>query len=1120
MANEPLEQNENQKTLSEQLTEDFYKWEQRGRGWLLWDFPVRLEPPFIPFISSVFTREPIVDDGRKPSLLTSFAEKVKNKFASSEEQEKSKDYFFSQGPEFLTESAPLTSVTVSVPEGQKIDFDYTEQFLLNLRYCKFPVSFEIVGCFEEISFQVICREPDFSTVIQQLKAYFPDAALYENQQPKCRLDRNNPSVIVDFGLSQEFMRPLKAFRGFEPDPLTGIVGSMENLAEGEMAMFQILFEPVRNPWHENILKSLTDCEGGNFFTDSPEMIKLAQEKINKPLLAAVIRVAGSSQSEARAWEITKGLAAGLQQVSNPPSNELIPLDTDEAYTHDLHFDDLYYRQSHRTGMLLNTAELLSLVHLPSVSVKTAKLKREIKRTKQAPSIVSGHKLVLGKNVHQGKEIEVTLSPIQRRRHTYIIGTTGRGKSTLFLNMIRQDIQQGNGIAVLDPHGDLIEHIMPYVPEERFDDVILLDAADSNYPVGLNVLSAHSEQEKTLLSSDLVGVFRRLSTSWGDQMNSVFANAILAFLESEKGGTLIDLQHFLVDNSFRRDFLKTVTDQQVIYYWKKQFPMLRPNACSPILTRLNEFLRRKSIRNMVIQKEGLDFQKIMDTKKIFLANLSQGMVSKGVSYLLGALLVTKFHQAAMARQAQPEEKRKDFYLYVDEFQNFATQSMTEILSEARKYRLGLIVTHQELKQLWSQNPELASSVRSNPGTRICFGLGDFDAKKLEEGFSYFEAKDLTNLDVGEAIVRVDKSDYDFNIETYLPENVPHQLGLERKEKIIELSRKKYAKSRKELEQLLDWQEEALKEKAPAVETPTIRAKKPAPKEKAAKPKSELSLQEQGFLKFIDSHSGKFVTKIYKALKLSGYKGDKLKNSLIEKGLVVQQETRKGKRGRLAKELVLTEKGQALAQKLTTRGKGGDVHQQLQESIAEQAKVFGWKADIEKKIPRSLESVDVELKKDDIKVAVEIASTTKPKHEKENIKKCLQAGYDYILAVSSDDKLLAEIKRLVKQTFNSKEKERIYFYSPESIKHFFHTTGGSIVSEKPIVSGQIKKQKELLNVKEAAAYLGVAPSTLYMWGNQRKIPYIKVGGNNRYRVKDLEKWLEKRLQKEESYDILDD
>jgi len=1120
MANEPLEQNENQKTLSEQLTEDFYKWEQRGRGWLLWDFPVRLEPPFVPFISSIFTREPIVDDGRKPSLLTSLAEKVKNKFASPEEQEKSEDYFFSQGPEFLTESADLASVTVSVPEGQKIDFDSTEQFLLNLKYCKFPVSFEIVGCFEEISFQVICRKPDFQTVIQQLRAYFPDAALYENQQPKCKLDRKKPSVIIDFGLSQEFMRPLKAFRGFEPDPLTGIVGSMGNLAEGEMAMFQVLFEPVRNPWHENIIKSLTDYEGGNFFADSPEMIKLAQEKTKKPLLAAVIRVAGSSQSEARAWEITKALAAGLQQVSNPPSNELIPLDTDEAYTHDLHFDDLYYRQSHRTGMLLNTAELLSLVHLPSVSVKTAKLKREIKRTKPAPSIVSGHKLVLGKNVHQGKEIEVTLSADQRRRHTYIIGTTGRGKSTLFLNMIRQDIQQGNGIAVLDPHGDLIEHIMPYVPEERFDDVILLDATDSNYPVGLNVLSAHSEQEKTLLSSDLVGVFRRLSTSWGDQMNSVFANAILAFLESKKGGTLIDLQHFLVDNSFRRDFLKTVTDQQVIYYWKKQFPMLRPNACSPILTRLNEFLRPKSIRNMVIQKEGLDFQKIMDTKKIFLANLSQGMVSKGVSYLLGALLVTKFHQAAMARQAQPEEKRKDFYLYVDEFQNFATQSMTEILSEARKYRLGLIVTHQELKQLWSQNPELASSVRSNPGTRICFGLGDFDAKKLEDGFSYFEAKDLMNLSIGEAIVRVDKSDYDFNIETYLPEDVPYELGLERKEKIIELSRKKYAKSRKELEQLLDWQDETVKEKAPAVETPTIRAKKPVSTAKPAKPKSELSPEEQGFLKFIDSHSGKFVTKIYETLKLSGYKGDKLKKSLIEKELLVQQETRKGKRGRLAKELVLTEKGQALAKKLTTKGKGGDLHQQLQETIAEQAKVFGWKADIEKKIPRSLESVDVELKKDDIKVAVEIASTTKPEHEKENIKKCIQAGYDYILAVSSDDKLLAEIKKEVKKTFNSKEKERIYFYSPDKVKHFFHTTGGSIVSEKPIVSGQIKKQKEILNTEEAASFLGIKKTTLYDWVNQKKIPHMKVGRLLKFRKSDLEKWLEKRLQKEESYDILDD
>lgn len=1123
MAITPPEQNKNNQTLSEQLTEDFYKWEQRGRGWLLWDFPVRLEPPFVPFISSLFNREPVVDDGKRPSLLDGLADKIKNKFADTPEQQEADDYFFSQGPEFLEKDAALASVTVSIPEGQKIDFDRTEQFLLNLKYCKFPISFEIVGSFEEICFQVVCREPDFSTVTQKLRAYFPEAVLYDREQSRLGRDSDKPSVIVDFGLSEEFMRPLRSFRGFEPDPLTGIVGSMENLAEGETAIFQVLFEPAKNPWPENILRALTDYEGQSFFGDSPEMMKLAQEKIKKPLFAAVIRVAGISESESRAWEIAKGMAAGLQQLSNPQSNELIPIGTDEAYSHDLHCHDLYYRQSHRTGMLLNTDELISLVHLPSVSVRTAKLRREFKRTKQAPQLVSGHPLVLGKNIHQGKETEVTLSVDQRRRHTYIIGATGTGKSTLLLNMICQDIQQGRGIAVLDPHGDLIERILPYVPETRFDDVVLLDPSDSEYPVGLNILTAYSEQDKTLLSSDLVSVFRRLSTSWGDQMNSIFANAVLAFLESQTGGTLIDLERFLVERGFREKFLKTVKDQQVIYYWQKQFPLLRNKAYSPILTRLDTFLRPKPIRNMVIQKEGLNFHDILNTKKIFLAKLSQGLIGIENSYLLGALLVSKFHQAAMARQIQTEEQREDFYLYIDEFQNFVTESTAAILSGTRKYRLGLILAHQELRQLWNKDSDLANSVISNPGTRICFRLGDFDAKKLSEGFSYFETKDLQNLSVGEAIIRVERSDYDFNIETDLPEDVPHEIAQKRCNSVIALSRRKYAKSRDEISQLLDWEKEAIQEQEP-VETPVIRATKTVSAKSASIEKrvgkSELSQEEQVFLKFISQHTGRFVTKIYEALKLSGYKGDKLKKSLIEKGLVTQQETRKGKRGRLAKTLVLTDKGIALAKKLVSKGKGGDVHQQLQEVIAEQAKVFGWKAAIEKKIPRSLESVDVDIRKDDIKAAVEISSTTKPEHEIGNIKKCLQAGYDYILVVSADDKQLSEIKRLAKKTFNFKERERLRFYSPETIKQFFHTTGNSIVSEKPIVSGQITKQKEIMNTEEAASFLGIKKTTLYEWVVQKKIPHMKVGRLLKFRKDHLEKWLEKRLQKEEGYDILDD
>ena len=225
------------------------------------------------------------------------------------------------------------------------------------------------------------------------------------------------------------------------------------------------------------------------------------------------------------------------------------------------------------------------------------------RTKAAPAVAFGHQLFLGENDHAGKTVRVTQSPEQRIQHTYLIGASGTGKSTLLLNMIVQDIRNGEGLAVLDPHGDLIDHILGHIPEERFDDVVLLDPSDEEYPVGFNILSAHSELERNLLASDLGSVFRRLSTSWGDQMTAVLGNAMLAFLESSEGGTLADLRRFLVESDYRSRFLTTVRDQEVAYYWRKEYPLLSGRPQGPILTRLDTFLRPKLIRHMVSQRHN-------------------------------------------------------------------------------------------------------------------------------------------------------------------------------------------------------------------------------------------------------------------------------------------------------------------------------------------------------------------------------------------------------------------------------------------------------------------------------------------------------------------------------------
>src|ERR1700722_3104775 len=452
---------------------------------------------------------------------------------------------------------------------------------------------------------------------------------------------------------------------------------MGDIGVGETAVFQVLLSPVRNPWPESITRAVTDDAGDSFFIDDPNMPKLAAEKISFPLFAAVIRVAAQSPNGNRAWRIVERIRNSLRQPADGTSNELIPLSND-AYREAQHCEDVVTRRSCRTGMIVNRDELVSLVHLPSASARSAKLKREERKTKAAPALAFGHALVLGENQHAGKSMTVSVSAQHRVRHMHLIGASGSGKSTLLLNMIVQDIRNGEGLAVLDPHGDLIDQVISHIPESRIKDVVVLDPSDEEYPVGFNILSAHSDLERTLLSSDLVSVFRRLSTSFGDQMATVLGNAILAFLESSEGGTLADLRRFLVESSYRQRFLATVQDPEIVYYWQKEFPLLAGRPQGPILTRLDTFLRPKVIRYMVSQKENrLDFASIMNGRKILLAKLSQGLIGEENSYLLGTLIVSKLNQIATSRQNLAASDRSPFYLYIDEFHNFVTPSLASI-----------------------------------------------------------------------------------------------------------------------------------------------------------------------------------------------------------------------------------------------------------------------------------------------------------------------------------------------------------------------------------------------------------------------------------------------------------
>jgi hypothetical protein len=959
----------------ELLTTQFYDWEKRGRGWLLHPFPVELEPPFVPFkYHWVPPRDPGTDDGRRPTLVSRITEGIGQLVTGKRRPTVSWDFddLEPETPEVEVDDddSPIVELKLSVPPPLKVSREAVEQFLASLPIAAGPLSFEVVGLPDSIMVHLAVRETDAAKVSQQLKGYFPEVVLTQENdflRSAWEASPNGAAILIDFGLSHEFMLPLRTFKGFEIDPLIGVVSAHSDLERGEVAVVQVLFQAVRHPWAKNMMRAVLDHEGKAFFEDAPEIAAAAKAKIAHPLLAAVVRIGVKSPDLSRAWEIARSVGGSLRSFANPAGNEFMPLAND-GYDEAEHESDLLLRKSHRSGMILSTEELVSLVHPPSASVRVEKLKREERKTRPAPAIATGQGLLLGVNVHAGKTAQVALTADQRSRHMYVIGASGTGKSTLLLNLILQDLKTGQGVAVLDPHGDLIDQILERVPEERIDDVILLDPADAEYPVGFNILSAHSELEKTLLSSDLASVFRRLSTSWGDQMTSVLGNAILAFLESDRGGTLIDLRRFLVEKSFRDEFLATVRDPDVVYYWRKEFPLLRGSPQASILTRLDTFLRPKLIRYMVAQKDDrLDFRRMMDEGKILLARLSQGAIGEENAHLLGSLLVSKLQQIAMSRQEVAEAERRPFYVYIDEFQNFITPTMEQILSGARKYRLGLILAHQDLRQIGGKSPEVLSSVLSNPFTRICFRVGDQDARTLESGFASYEAKDLQNLGTGQAIARVERAEFDFNLDTPRLAEIDPDEARARRELVITRSREKYGMPREEIEAIL---QRSVTGRAPA------RPVEPAPQE---------------------------VT--------------------IPEPLPPAPATIRAERSKRA------EPPPAPPSTVPTPGRGGQQHKYMQELIKRWAESREWRATIEEKILDGLGSVDVALRKGDQSVACEIAVTTTSDHEVGNVQKCIAAGFGHVLVVSSEKKTLNQVRQQAGSTFDEEQLRRIHFCTPE-------------------------------------------------------------------------------------------
>ncbi|KKU11709.1 MAG: hypothetical protein UX16_C0007G0009 [Parcubacteria group bacterium GW2011_GWB1_45_7] len=424
--------------------------------------------------------------------------------------------------------------------------------------------------------------------------------------------------------------------------------------------------------------------------------------------------------------------------------------------------------------------------------------------------------ILGKCTFRNQNVQFGIKTDDRRRHIYVVGKTGTGKTTLLENMVIDDIRAGKGVGLVDPHGDLAKDIINYIPEERIDDVIYFDPSDTSHPIAFNPLEKVRDEHRHLIASSIMAVFEKIWPDvWSARMQYILNNSLLALLEFPNA-TLLGIMRLLSDKKFRKEVVSNLTDPVVKSFWINEFGQysdrLAVEAVAAIQNKVGQFVANPLIRNIMGQPHStINLRNAIDEGKIIIANLSKGQIGEDNSALLGAMLITRIQMAAMSRVDIPEEERRDFYLYIDEFQNFSTESFSNILSEARKYRLSLTLAHQYIAQLIDENnTTVRDAIFGNVGTMVLFRIGPKDAEFLEPEFApRFMEGDLVNLPKYNAYVRLMIDGVPaapFSAETLPPHKKPTETFVD---VIIENTRRKYGTAKEKVEERIraEWANES-------------------------------------------------------------------------------------------------------------------------------------------------------------------------------------------------------------------------------------------------------------------------------------------------------------------------
>jgi hypothetical protein len=724
----------------------------------------------------------------------------------------------------------LRFLHIIVPQGTEGNTKLESKFqelLLSLRNTVTGkrVSLEYYGIGQYTYFYVVVPEELLDIIQGLIYSLYPDCEIKEVEDYTRSIHPSTSGIAgATLSLHHSDIYPIQTYDAFEDDSAIRIFSALSKIPTGDSAWVQIIVEPQDDHVFFHFFRrwalrlahffhffSLRDrMRPGGRASIQPKREALSHEKSQSKPFTVSIRLAYISADPSSAERKLMALASSFSQYKDADINEFSVHRSPSSS-----FLTQYQSRSHASSFILSAKEIATLYHFPNPDVVphiVHVLARKAEPPQDLPIASDGSISLFGVTNYHNHSLPFGIHRNDRRRHLYAVGKSGSGKSKLLELLIRADLQNGEGVAVLDPHGDLVDAVLRYVPEDRINDVVLLDPSDADFPIAFNPLEKVDEAYKMQVTIGFLQIFKKLfGSNWSDRLEHVLRYTVLALLDSPNT-TVLSILKMLTDKNYRQKIVSRIQDSVVKSFWVSEFAAwsekFDADAITPLLNKVGQFVATNMIRNIIGQPTTkFNIRELMDNKKILLMKVSKGLLGEENSSLIGAMFITKLYQAAMSRADIPENQRQDFYLYVDEFQNFATDTFAEILSEARKYRLNLTIAHQYMGQL---SDEVRKTVFGNVGSMVSFRVGAEDAQVLAQEYSpIFKERDIINLGVREFYTKMSVNGELREAFSGRTLDVPF-VTEDYSRSIIDQSRKKYCLPKTSVEEMLKRWDEAASE----------------------------------------------------------------------------------------------------------------------------------------------------------------------------------------------------------------------------------------------------------------------------------------------------------------------